>query len=211
MSHWSTITKKKCIWSITSIENYIHKQGHGDKIVHARTQNMVSIGLKQNYNKRKEKKDCYTVILSHISGHKLIDILSKRSVFKKVPQKGLGVRWEFMCQATEPGQARAESDRTRLCTEQLVRSALFTFGLFAVISILLSYNLFWLSLFSALSLAWAGVGAEGYDHAGHVVTSCPISWGVRGQTVVQQLEKRTHWVRGTHHNLAALTWMLAQP
>lgn len=74
-----------------------------------------------------------------------------RPVFKKVPQKG--VVGEVGVCVRLVNHNRTESDRTRLGPGRLVRSALVTLGLFAVISILLRYNLFLLSLLEALGMA----------------------------------------------------------
>ena len=69
-----------------------------------------------------------------------------------------------------------------------------TLSLFAVIPVL-----FWLGLSLLLLLplprvfrlvgSGGGVGPEGDDHAGHVVTAGTVSGGVRGQTLLQKLQR----------------------
>lgn len=70
---------------------------------------------------------------------------------------------------------------------------LVTFRLFAVVSVLLQLGPFCLLLMlPLLCVFWINRGRvwpEGDDDAGHVVTSCPVSRCVWGQTVVQQLSR----------------------
>ncbi len=68
---------------------------------------------------------------------------------------------------------------------------LVTFSLFAVVSVLLQLGpfclLLMLPLLCVICVSSGRVWPEGDDDASHVVTSCPISRCVGGQTVVQQL------------------------
>lgn len=69
-------------------------------------------------------------------------------------------------------------------------SSLVTFCLFAVISILLllsPFSLCMLPLLCVVRVCGRRVCPEGDYDASHVITSCPISRCVGGQTVVQQL------------------------
>lgn len=68
---------------------------------------------------------------------------------------------------------------------------LVTFGLFAVVSVFLWLRPFGLLLeLPLLCVIWLGGGhmwPQSDDDAGHVITSCPVSRRVGGQTVLQQL------------------------
>lgn len=72
---------------------------------------------------------------------------------------------------------------------------LFSFGFFAVIAVFLGRGFLGLPLLGALSDVAPEVRGEGDDYTGHVVTPCAVSWGVRCQAVVEQLdgEKYTFW------------------
>lgn len=72
--------------------------------------------------------------------------------------------------------------------------ALFCFGFFAVVAVLLGHLLLQLAFLGVLSHVVTGVGAECDDHTSHVVTACSIARCVWCQAVVKQLEyKHKHF------------------